>query len=217
MITSRQHQYDIISFNMIFFLKAVISLLLVSIILKNTDAQETKSYTIQSLKGNLRCNENIITKHKIYSNAEHTHDDVIKEYESLAPDPTFVGFIMNSHDQFVKAFCKVFSKKRLEEISNNDESISVYFDLDQNGIPLSISFSLDSQTKVTPDEIINLDEIIRQLVTFTPIQKSNQRYFYVVRIKTTFKEVLEGEIPNIRKSENAMLKIAEIEKLKEEE
>jgi hypothetical protein len=95
--------------------------------------------------------------------------------------------------------------------------MAINFDLDQNGNILAMWFTLNIGTQVTPDELLMLEEKLKEQVTFKPIRKSNQKFFSVTSVKCTFKEIKEGEIPYIRKSAAYRREIGEIEEMKREE
>ena len=183
-----------------------------SIIPGKSVAQEEKTYKVKGTKGVLNCTEVKKTDNLFFSNAKDDETKIHKEYNIKENvDPSFLGYRYGIHDQFVEAFRKSFSKERLEKLASTEEKITIFFNLDQNGKYLFTSFVLNSGTQVDPDEILTLEENLKALVKFVPIRKSEYKFLDGVFIKTTFKEILNGEIPFIRKSDKYLQELEKLE------
>jgi|GEM_PF-2772274 hypothetical protein len=181
-------------------------------------AQESKRYEVKAARGTMECIENSKTRRKIFSNTRWCKTELLKEYEAdFMVEKGFPGFYMDIHDPFVQAFRNTFSVERLALLSSRNESFKVHFDVDQDGKHLGMWFTLGLDTQVTPDELLLLEENLKELIVFRPIRKSEHRFFSEIYIRTTFKEIYEGNIPFIHKSKRVMEETAEIEKLKEAE
>jgi len=202
--------------NMVLVLSATIS---ISCLPTNVShAQENKRYEVKASRGTMECIENSKSRHKIFSNTRWSKTELLKKYEAdFMVEKGFPGFYMDIHDPFIQAFRNTFSGERLALLSSQDESFKVHFDVDQDGKHLGMWFTLGLDTQVTPDELLLLEENLKELIEFRPIRKSEHRFFSEIYIRTTFKEIYEGNIPFIHKSKRVMEETAEIEKLKEAE
>ncbi len=165
-------------------------------------SQDSKEYQVKGKKGVLKCVESKSKNRTIYSNANNKKN-LSEDYKS--DDPTlelsFLGFFINSYDSFLDAFSDTFSKSRIDELAQKKEKIVIDFRLTQDGEYLAMAFTLNYGTSLTPDEILTLEENIKKMVTFTPLQKFEHKLLTAYVIRTNFDEIRRGDVTKLKKME----------------
>jgi hypothetical protein len=153
-------------------------------------------------KSDYLCFKNPNSNVAIYYKKSYNREKVLKEYPNYVwVDGSFLGYKTNIHNSFLEAVNSSFDYDKIVELANRVEYLKVGFDLDQDGNILSVNFSLDTMTLITTDELYILEENIRKLLIFKPIRKAKAKLMGGFGIATSFKEILAGEIPYIRKME----------------
>jgi len=181
----------------------ILGIVLLTLALQNICySQDSKEYQVKGKKGVLKCVESKSKNRTIYSNANNKKN-LSEDYKS--DDPTlelsFLGFFINSYDSFLDAFSDTFSKSRIDELAQKKEKIVIDFRLTQDGEYLAMAFTLNYGTSLMPDEILTLEENIKKMVTFTPLQKFEHKLLTAYVIRTDFDEIRRGDITRLKKME----------------
>ncbi len=165
-------------------------------------SQDSKEFQVKGKKGVLNCTESKSKNRTIYSNANNKKN-LQEDYKT--DDPTlelaFLGFYINTYDSFIDAFKKTFTEKRINELSSMGEKIKINFALNQDGEYLAMAFVLNYGSNIKPDEILTLEENIKKMVSFTPLQKFEHKLLTAYVIRTDFDEIRRGDITRLKKME----------------
>ncbi len=116
-----------------------------------------------------------------------------KEYDNNQREYSYVKLL--THDTFLKSFNETFTGKRISQLSDLEEIITVSFSIGEKGQILSLRFSFKDGTSLTPSEIEVLEGAMLKNVKFGIIgYKVEEPIFYYVHIRVKFSEVKKGEI-----------------------
>jgi len=165
-------------------------------------SQDSKDYQVKGNKGVLNCTESKSKNRTIYSNANNKKN-LSEDYKTDDPELelSFLGFYINTYDSFIDAFKKTFTETRINELSSMGEKIKINFALNQDGEYLAMAFVLNYGTNVKPDEILTLEENIKKMVSFIPLQKFEYKLLTAYVIRTDFDEIRRGDITKLKKME----------------
>lgn len=110
---------------------------------------------------------------------------------------------INSAKEINLILTETFGDARLKELLKISEKFDMLFTLDKDGAPIQMTFRLNSNTTMTPEELSLIDERIKVKVRFKVVRdipcSSPHTNMFFLRIK--FDEVLSGEIKSLKENE----------------
>lgn len=158
--------------------------------------------TVKGSKSTYRCTKNPYGNDAIYVNINYNLEDTLKVYPGYSlVDPSFLGFKTDIHDSFLTVINECISHDKLLSLAGRNENLHIGLDINQDGRILGVIFSLDTATIITTEDLYCLEVNVRKRFVFKPIRKVNVKLMGGFGITTNFKEILDGEIPHIRKME----------------
>ena len=138
----------------------------------------------------------------IYSNSNY-NDDELKKIRKHVDINEFYLYRINNHELFISAFKNSFTDNRIKELVQNDETIKVTFILDENGKIMAVYFMLLSSTSINVYEIEKLENELLKVISFIVTNPIEDNSFGSFAVRTSFKEILKGEIKAIRNNEKS--------------
>ncbi|MDX9854333.1 MAG: hypothetical protein RBS81_11170 [Tenuifilaceae bacterium] len=162
--------------------------------------------TVESIvpgaKDNYRCYKYKASNQALYIGTRYNEEMILNEYPGwFGIDMSYLGYKTDVHNVFVNLVREAIGMEKVRTLAGRNEQFGISFRLDQNGKILMISFSLDTTTLVTTDELYNMEELIKARFTFVPIRRTSVKLSGGFGIETTFGEILAGEIPSLKKEE----------------
>ncbi|MDX9854332.1 MAG: hypothetical protein RBS81_11165 [Tenuifilaceae bacterium] len=162
--------------------------------------------TVESIvpgaKDNYRCYKYKASNQALYIGTRYNEEMILNEYPSyIDVDLGFLGYKTNVHDVFVGIVREAVGMEKVRTLAGRNEQLYVGFDLDQNGKILMIYFWLDTTTLITTDELYTMEELIKVRFSFVPIRRTSVKLRGGFGIRTTFSEILTGEIPSLKRKE----------------
>ncbi|KAB2871095.1 MAG: hypothetical protein F9K37_04195 [Bacteroidales bacterium] len=159
-------------------------------------------YKVTGSKSSYNCSKHKTRNEAIYVNQKYNKTEILKEYPGYSNvDPSFLGYKTDLHNSFLEVIKKSINTEKLKSLADRNEGFYVGFDLNQDGKLLRIIFVLDTATIITSDELYSLEENIKNILVFKPIRKVEVKLMDGFGITTNFKEILNGEILSIRRTE----------------
>ena len=134
-------------------------------------------------------------------NNKYNEQEINKNYE-IPNNYESIRYKLNNHDSFIKSINSVFTPEEILILAECEEFVGVGFSLDQEGQILLISFMIINESKISIDQIEELEKALLANITFTPLTTYDKKVQGYVYIRASFKEILAGEIPRLRKQEN---------------
>jgi len=163
--------------------------------------QWTESTVGTGTKAYLR-QKNRVRNVSIYINKQYDEENILNEYPGwFNAHRGFLGYKTDLHNVFVSVVREAIGMEKVRTLAGRNEQFGISFRLDQNGKILMISFSLDTTTLVTTDELYNMEELIKARFSFVPIRRTSIKLGCGFGIETTFGEILAGEIPSLKRKE----------------
>jgi len=124
--------------------------------------------------------------------------DKIRENRTAVDQSEFSLFRINNHETFLKAFTNTFSNDRIEELQLLNEIIHISFYLDENGVILSVDFTVNAQSNITVFELEKLENELLKQISFIKIIHIKPNSYGLYSIRTNFKQIMAGEINAIK-------------------
>lgn len=110
---------------------------------------------------------------------------------------------INSAKEINLILTETFGDERLKQLLKLNEKFDFLFTLDQDGIPIQITFRLNSNTTMTPEELSLIDERIKKKIRFKVVRDipCNSPHTNMFFLRIRFDEVLSGEIRSLKENE----------------
>lgn len=123
------------------------------------------------------------------------------QYDINRLDFSYVSLI--SHDPFLEAFKEAFTASRITQLAQSNDVVDIFFNVDEKGQILGVSFSLHEETTILPEELAILEQELLSRVQFVVIgKKVEDLIFHSAPFRVYFSEVQNGEIRQVRNSVN---------------
>ena len=123
----------------------------------------------------------------------NTKNDFINRKPKLSPS-VLTYFGKKNPTSLLKAFYKVFTKARLEQLTP-ENGILINFYVNPQGKVLDVSFLLNTNTAITAPEIQQLETAIKDNVTFNlrPEETKGGDFFVITQV-AKYRKVLDGSL-----------------------
>jgi hypothetical protein len=119
------------------------------------------------------------------------------------PDKGMTSVTINSERSFFNAINKAFNYTKLKEMASLNHSLRIGITIDENGIPFQVYFSFHEKSIITPEELIFIEQEILNNVRYTirRQQPFDEPCVYFAGATIKFQDILNGEIPGLKRSE----------------
>lgn len=110
---------------------------------------------------------------------------------------------MTSHNAVLESFKEVFKMDRIKQLAESNDYVTIFVDVDENGLIINIRFALVKESSISPVEIEALETNLLKKMQFEVIGKRFvEPLFYSAPIRVSFSEVESGLIrmENIREN-----------------
>lgn len=110
---------------------------------------------------------------------------------------------INSERIYYNIIGKVFTSERLKDIETSEKRIIIGFTIDEHGIPIQITYSINENSKIKPEEIEIIDKLLKENIRFKIIRKIpfDEPCVYPFSHILKFEELKNGEFPLLKRNE----------------
>ncbi|MGD9679180.1 MAG: hypothetical protein AB7V16_12635 [Vulcanibacillus sp.] len=110
---------------------------------------------------------------------------------------------INSERIYFKIINEVFTPERLKDIEMVEIRIIIGFTIDENGIPVQITYSIKENSKIKPEEIEIIDKLLKEKIRFKIVRKIpfGEPCVYPFSHILKFEELKNGEFPLLKRNE----------------
>lgn len=110
---------------------------------------------------------------------------------------------INSERIYYNIISKVFTPERLKDIETSEKRIIIGFTIDEDGIPIQITYSINENSKIKPEEIEIIDMLLKENIRFKIIRKIpfDEPCVYPFSHILKFEELKNGEFPLLKRNE----------------
>ncbi len=119
------------------------------------------------------------------------------------PSKGGVSITINSEKVFYNSLIYSFADDRIAEMAKKDQKLGLGIMLDESGIPFRIQFIFNPLSGITPEEILELENEILAKVRFRIRRQTpfGEPCIYFSGVTIDFQDILNGEIPALKISE----------------
>lgn len=111
---------------------------------------------------------------------------------------------INSERELYKALSAGISKEKAKVMYDSKELFFIKFTVNENGIPVQIEYFIEKKSKLIPNEILVIDDLLMKNIRFKIVRKTpfGEPCVYPYSFTLNYEEFILGELKTVKLNEN---------------
>jgi hypothetical protein len=146
-----------------------------------------------------------------YMNVRYNFEEYRKQYPVVSPIREAMYILIKDHDKMLQAISNAFGAHRITELAENDASLLLIMDVNNNNELIGLYISVDTKANATVFEIEALENNIVKAVSFenfTYNVKANS-FSGGMDLEISFKDVLAGDLKMMKRQRDTYYEMLE--------